>query len=157
MTPATTERAAKLRGDRELVAIARSAYDAYLRPAGPLVHADVQASNILLDPSGPKLLDAEICHAGDPAFDLGTLLAHLAMPAAARGEAAAATPLLEAVFRAYRSEPAVDAAPSYAEVMRYAGLELIRRTIGAARVPFVEEDEAGLAVLALGTEWARGR
>ena len=37
-------------------------------------------------PRGPKLLDAEIAHVGDPAFDLGTLLAHLVLPALARGE-----------------------------------------------------------------------
>ncbi|MBW2244155.1 MAG: phosphotransferase [Deltaproteobacteria bacterium] len=155
--PATAKRAAELRADQELVAIARTAYDAYLRPEGPLVHADVQASNILLDPSGPKLLDAEISHAGDPAFDLGTLLAHLAMPAAARGEADAAMPLLQAASSAYRNERGADASPPNEDVMRYAGLELIRRTIGAARVSCVEEDEAGLEVLALGTEWARGR
>ncbi|MEN8184515.1 MAG: hypothetical protein ABFS46_18475, partial [Myxococcota bacterium] len=32
-------------------------------------------------------------------------------------------------------------------VARYAGLEMLRRTIGAARVAAVEGDEAGLAVL----------
>ncbi|MCP5059450.1 MAG: phosphotransferase [bacterium] len=155
--PATAKRAAELRADRELAAIARTAYEAYLRPVGPLVHADVQARNILLEATGPRLLDAEISHAGDPAFDLGTLLAHLAMPAAARGEAATAVPVLQAVSEAYRNERGAEAAPPDADVMRYAGLELIRRTIGAARVSFVEEDEAGLAVLALGVAWARGR
>lgn len=154
--PATARRAVELRADRTLIAIARDAYDAYLRAEGPLIHADVQPSNILLDASGPKLLDAEIAHAGDPAFDMGTLIAHLAMPAAAQGKADAATPVLRAVWRAYVSECGPDRTPPDADVIRYAGLELIRRTIGAARVRFVEGDPAGLAVLELGTAWARG-
>ncbi len=152
--PATARRAAELRGDRELAAIARRAYDAYLRPTGPLVHADVQAGNLLLHSSGPKLLDAEIAHAGDPAFDVGTLLAHLALPAAAQGTPEDSAPLLRAVWSAYRDERGTGA-PAASDVLRYAGLELIRRTIGAARVRFVEEDDAGLAVLDLGLRWAR--
>ncbi|MCP3983325.1 MAG: phosphotransferase [bacterium] len=154
--PATTMRAAELRADRELAGIAREAYDTYLRPNGPLVHADVQATNILLGANGPKLIDAEIAHAGDPAFDIGTLIAHLVLPDAARGEPERAIPLTRAVWQAYRNECGPDATPLEADVIRYAGLELIRRTIGAARVRYVKEDEAGLRVLDLGTDWTRG-
>ena len=46
-----------------------------------------------------------------------------------------------------------DAAP--ADAFRYAGLELLRRTIGAARVPAVENDGAALAVLARAVAWIR--
>ena len=35
-----------------------------------------------------------------------------------------------------------------AEAQRYAGLEMLRRTLGAARVPAVQAPEAALAVIA---------
>ncbi len=151
----TARRAAEIRGDKVLVAIAAEAYESYLRPSGPLVHADVQPGNLLLAAGGPKLLDAEIAHAGDEAFDLGTLLAHLALPAAAQARTEDALPGLREVWDGYRSERPGLEASFLDSAIRYAGLELIRRTIGAARVGFVEEDEAGLAVLDLGTAWVR--
>jgi 5-methylthioribose kinase len=141
-----------VRGDAELCAIAAAARRRYETPAGALVHGDVQAGNVLVRPDGgaAKLLDAEIAHVGDPAFDLGTLLAHLALPALARGEAP--SPLVAQALRAYaeaggRDEPE--------PALRYAGLELVRRTIGAARVPAVELPDAALRVLRAGIAWVR--
>ena len=125
-------RARALREDAELVRIADAAYARYLEPEGALVHGDVQAGNVLLAPSGPKLLDAEIAHVGDPAFDLGTLVAHLVLPAAAEGRLGSALPAVDAAIRAYRGAHGAGA-PPLADSLRYAGLELLRRTIGAAR------------------------
>jgi len=143
-----------VRADRALVRAASEAHEQYLRPSGALVHADVQAGNVLLaQDGGVKLLDAEIAHVGDAAFDLGTLLAHLALPAVARGEDASALPAR--VRAAYRTERACDAA-TLARAQRYAGFELVRRTIGAARLAAVAEDDAGLRVLARGRAWALG-
>ncbi len=154
LSPRLDAAAYAARGDAALVRAAGAAYAQYLSPRGALVHADVQASNVLLPASGGvKLLDAEIAHVGDAAFDLGTLLAHLALPAIARGDDA--SPLLARVRSAYRSERACDDATS-TRAQRYAGFELIRRTIGAARVAAVASDEAGLRVLARGRVWALG-
>jgi len=154
LTPRLEAAARDARADATLVRAARDAYASYARPTGALVHADVQAGNVLLTPSGGvKLLDAEIAHVGDAAFDLGTLLAHLALPALARDGNAAA--LQERVRAAYRDERACDA-ETLARAQRYAGCELIRRTIGAARVAAVARDEAGLRVLAAGRAWLLG-
>ena len=154
LTPRIETAAREARADAALVRAAAEAYAGYLRPRGSLVHADVQAGNVLLVAGGGvKLLDAEIAHVGDAAFDLGTLLAHLALPALARGEAASA--LLARVRSAYCDERACGA-ETIARAQRYAGFELIRRTIGAARVAAVASDEAGLRVLARGCAWARG-
>jgi 5-methylthioribose kinase len=148
LSPRLAEAAREARADARLVALAASCYERFLTPRGALVHGDVQAGNVLLLPAGGvKLLDAEIAHAGDPAFDLGTLLAHLALPAIARGDAASTEPLLRAAWRSYAE--AAGTAP-LADALRYAGLELTRRTIGAARVAAVASDEAGLRVLANG-------
>jgi 5-methylthioribose kinase len=154
LTPRLDAAARELRADRALVRAASEAHEQYLRPSGALVHADVQASNVLLAPGGGvKLLDAEIAHVGDAAFDLGTLLAHLALPAVARGEDSSAS--LARVRAAYRAERGC-AAATLARAQRYAGFELLRRTIGAARVAAVAADDAGLRVLSRGRAWALG-
>lgn len=151
LSAALAARAAALRADAELVRIADAAYARYLEPRGALVHGDVQAGNVLLPPAGAKLLDAEIAHVGDPAFDLGTLLAHLLLPGVAAGRPQAA-PAADAALDAYRAAGG-DAAPT--DAFRYAGLELLRRTIGAARVSAVESDGPALAVVERAVAWIR--
>lgn len=153
LSPAVALRAREIRADRDLVALIDAAYERYLEP-GPLVHGDVQAANVLLSARGPVLLDAEISHLGDPAFDLGQLLAHLLLPAVAAARAGDADPALRAAWRAYRE--ACGAGPAQlARALRHAGSELLRRTIGAARVPAVEKDEASFAVLDAGLRLVR--
>ncbi len=90
---------------------------------------------------GAKLLDAEIAHVGDPAFDIGTLLAHCwLLPAARGGRARERAPLIERCWRAYAEAHGRGAGAALARrALRYAGLELLRRTIGAARVAAVAE------------------
>jgi 5-methylthioribose kinase len=84
LTPRLEAAAREARADRALVRAASDAHEHYLRPSGALVHADVQAGNVLLAPGGGvKLLDAEIAHAGDAAFDLGMLLAPRTAPSGA--------------------------------------------------------------------------
>lgn len=155
LPPRTAERAAALRGDAALREAAARAYARYLTPAGALVHGDVQAGNVLLAPGGPKLLDAEIAHLGDPAFDIGTLLAHALLPAAAHGRAASARPLLAECWDAYAGAHGAAGLPALADALRYAGLELLRRTIGAARVAVVADDDAGLRVVDAGLALVR--
>jgi 5-methylthioribose kinase len=135
-------------------AIAAAAYRRYLEPRGALVHGDVQAGNVLLPPTGPKLIDAEIAHIGDPAFDVGTLIAHLLLPAVAARRANAAVPAVQATWNAY-VETAGPAHPRFSDVARYAGLEILRRTVGAARVPVLESPEASRAALDYGELWTR--
>lgn len=151
LPPRTRARADALLADAELRALADAAYARYLEPRGALVHGDVQAANVLLLPGGPKLLDAEIAHVGDPAFDVGTLVAHLLLAGLACGEPRRGLGAVRAAWHAY-AEADGAAAPlaRFADAARYAGLELLRRTLGAARVAAVEEDEAGLRVVEAG-------
>lgn len=155
LPPALAAEAHRLRRDTAFRESARAAHARYLEPRGALVHGDVQAGNVLLPAQGPKLLDAEIAHVGDPAFDLGTLLAHLCVCAVARGEGEGARPLLEASVRAYLDACGPRAGADPAAAVRYAGLELLRRTLGAARLPVVEDPEAGLRAVAVGESWVR--
>ena len=155
LDPPLAERAAALRGDAALVARIDSAFARFLEPRGCLVHGDVQATNILLSRSGPRLIDAEIAHSGDGAFDVGQLFAHLALPLAARGALASAEPLLSATWDAYREAHGAAGLAALESVACYAGIEMLRRTLGAARVPAVAEPGAALAVLEAGVRLVR--
>jgi 5-methylthioribose kinase len=155
LPPRTAARGAALREDAAFREIAARAYARYLEPRGALVHGDVQAGNVLLPPEGVKLLDAEIAHVGDPAFDLGTLLAHRLLPSAARGAAAEARMALAACWDAYRGAHGQAGLPALEDALRYAGLELLRRTLGAARVAAVGDDAAGLRVIDVGAALVR--
>jgi 5-methylthioribose kinase len=151
----TAERGAALREDTALREAATRAYERYLEPRGALVHGDVQAGNILLPARGLKLLDAEIAHCGDPAFDLGMLLAHRLLPDAASGRAAETRPALAGCWNAYREAQGQAGLRDLSDALRYAGFELLRRTLGAARVPAVTDDEAGLRVVDVGAALVR--
>jgi 5-methylthioribose kinase len=154
LSPTLRERARGLRGDAALLASIDAAHARYLEPVGALVHGDVQPANVLLPASGPRLIDAEIAHVGDPAFDLGQLVGHLLLPAAARGRAAAARPAVDAAWSAWAQ--AFGAGPAERRaVARYAGIELLRRTLGAARVPAVASDAASLRVVDAGLRLIR--
>jgi len=147
LSPEVAARAHAIQQDAELVAIIDGAYARYLEPRGVLVHGDVQPANVLLTGTGPKLLDAEIAHVGDPAFDAGQLVGHLLLPAAARRRPDEARPAVEAAWSAYIRSIGSGEGPDFAAAIRYAGVELLRRTIGAARVPAVASNAASLAVL----------
>jgi 5-methylthioribose kinase len=146
LAPPVRTRAKEIWRKGDIAAQAATAYRRYLEPRGALVHGDVQAGNVLLAPRGAVLLDAEIAHVGDPAFDLGMLFAHCWLPAAARGAPSDAEPAVTAAWEAYAT--ADGSGPERrAEATRYAGIELLRRTLGAARMPAVEAPGASLAVI----------
>jgi 5-methylthioribose kinase len=144
---AVRARAEMIWEDGHLAAVAREAYARYLEARDALVHGDVQAGNVLVAERGAVLLDAEIAHIGDPAFDLGTLFAHLWLPAAARGIASDADATIHGAWRAYASTATDASADLHQRAMRYAAIEMLRRTLGAARVAVVAEPAASLRVV----------
>ncbi|MCZ6463773.1 MAG: phosphotransferase [Proteobacteria bacterium] len=129
--------------------------DHYYGDADALVHADAQPGNVMLAAGGPRLIDAEIAHVGDPAFDLGIVLAHVEVAALASHDAApwtrAAARLLEGYLRGGGRADDVERAH------RHAGVELLRRTIGAARLARLEPDALSEAALWRGAELLLGR
>lgn len=155
LEPPLRTRAERVWQDAELGAIAARAYARYREPRGALVHGDVQAGNILLPAGGgAKLLDAEIAHVGDPAFDAGMLLAHVLLAGLARGELAAAADVACTTWDAYAHACDGEPAP-FADVARYAGIEVLRRTIGAARVAAVADTAVALAAVDLASRTIR--
>jgi len=150
LPPRVAFRAAGIRADRALVRRIDARYARYLEPRGALVHADVQPTNLLLAGTRPRLLDPEIAHIGDPAFDVGILLAHLLLHAIARGEEGAASPSVAATWLAYREAHGSEALPRFGDAIAFAGIELLRRTIGAARTPQSEREEVALRLIERG-------
>jgi 5-methylthioribose kinase len=129
------------RSARECISALR---ERYYGSADALVHADVQPSNILLPEAGPKLLDAEIAHVRHPAFDLGTALAHLRFHLA-RGHAAAVGRAEQSLLEGYHKGGG--RAEDLERAFGYAGVEMLRRTIGAARVRAVEDPAVAMAAI----------
>jgi 5-methylthioribose kinase len=128
-------------GVRERIAGLRARY--YERRTA-LVHGDVQGGNVLLQGDRPRLLDAEIAHVGDPAFDVGSALAHVRFHAALRPDDASAARAGAALLDGYR-ETGVPAL--LADATAYAGVEMLRRTLGAARMDFVDTEEKAQRVV----------
>lgn len=147
LDPRVRTRAEAIWRDGRVREIAARAYDRYLEPHGALVHGDVQAGNVMLAERGAVLLDAEIAHIGDPAFDVGTLFAHLWLPAVATGSAAAANAALGAAWQGYATLRPDAGAQLRSDATRYAGIEMLRRTLGAARVAAVSDPRASLRVV----------
>jgi 5-methylthioribose kinase len=116
----------------------------YYDSRAALVHADVQGTNVLLQEGRPRLLDAEIAHVGDPAFDLGVARAHVELHGVLRPGESGPRDALRALLEGYRSggggEEAVERARGYA------GVEILRRTLGAARLGWLGGVEEGLAL-----------
>lgn len=156
LDPPVRARAEEIWRDGRLCEIAARAFDRYLEPRGALVHGDVQAGNVLLADRGAVLLDAEIAHVGDPAFDLGTLFAHLWLPAVAAGNAAAADRAIEAAWLGYAAASGAGAGVRDGAT-RYAAIEMLRRTLGAARVAVVAEPAASLRVVDFAEDLLRAR
>ena len=157
LEPALRARAERVWQDAELGAIAARAYERYREPRGALVHGDVQAGNVLLPPDGgAKLLDAEIAHVGDPAFDVGMLLAHVLLAGVARDALASSADIACATWDAYAGACGSGAtiAP-FADATRYAGIEVLRRTIGAARVAAVADTGVALSAVDLASRMIR--
>ena len=134
---------AKLRG-------AIAATEAASHRPDALIHGDVQPTNILLAPRGAVLLDAETAHAGAPSFDLGILFAHVVIDCIAHGRVADAPERIDPVWQAYLdgAEPLC----AFDAVSKVAGVEMLRRTLGAAQVPAVSDDAVALEVVRVGRQ-----
>jgi 5-methylthioribose kinase len=111
-----------------------------LHPTRPgLVHGDVTPKNVLVADGNGVLLDFEVIHWGEPAFDLAMLFAHFSLKAtyqrdpARAGEIAA---LIQVAWRAYQQSggPAVEAT-----VVRHLGGVVLARLLGKSRVVYLND------------------
>ncbi len=123
--------------------------ECYYGKGEALVHGDVQAGNVLVSASRPRLIDAEISHVGDPAFDLGQAFAHIHLH---RAHARDSTPLASceaALLAGYARKSGADRELG-ARARGFAGVEILRRAIGAARLPVLGTTARAERALELG-------
>jgi len=101
----------------------------YLRDGGTLLHGDFFPGSWLRTAEGPRIIDPEFCFLGAPEFDVGVLVAHLLL---ADQPPAIVDRALTGYAERIGTRP--DEA-SRALVMRFAGVEMMRRLIGVAQLP----------------------
>ena len=135
-------------GVRERIANLRTRY---YESRESLCHGDVQAGNVLVQNGRPRLLDAEIAHVGDPAFDLGTAFAHVHVQRVRARDVDLCLACEKALVDGYAPERDV-----LARARRYAGVEILRRAIGAARLLLLGTTARAERALELGTALVSG-
>ena len=131
---------------------------AYYERSDALVHGDIKCANVLLQEGEPRLIDAEFAHVGDPAFDLGSGLAHLllCMPDDAADEARME---MEAIWlEAYleRASGLGSGDELVARARGYAGVDMIYHVLGPVRMPFFEQEAFAAAMVRRGIEMLCG-
>lgn len=111
-----------------------------------LVHGDVKAANVIIRHGRPFLLDAEFAHIGDPAFDLGTALAHLWLHLDA-SEGAAGHGEVERVLQEGYGAGGGSIDALWHHALRWAGVDIIGHVVGPMRLGiFRSETDAEVAL-----------
>lgn len=123
--PGLEAAAARLKGDSRYVATVTDLGREYLRDGPCLLHGDFFPGSWLDTPRGIRVIDPEFCFFGDPEFDYGVAVGHLAL---ARQDPSRAQALL-AAGEASGGPLGRDL------VARHAGVEVMRRLMGVAQLP----------------------
>jgi len=116
-----------------------------------LVHGDLSPKNVLVSESPDQtwLIDWEVAHFGDPAFDLAFMLTHLLMKSIhIPGQLATLDEAIDEFVRAYERE-APDLSPDWSRVIGHVGCLLMARVLGKSPAEYLD-DLGQSAVLALG-------
>jgi 5-methylthioribose kinase len=112
-----------------------------------LVHGDFSPKNVLVgDDGGLWLLDFEVSHAGDPAFDLGFMLNHLMLKAIhRRPDAPAYAECARSFWSAYVAGIPAALHPDPPYVVLHAGCLMLARVDGKSPAEYLTEGERLLA------------
>lgn len=127
-----------------------------------LVHGDYSPKNLLFADQELWLIDFEVGHYGDPAFDLGFFLTHLSLKAVHAGpEAASRLVLVECFWQAYVAELAPRVGCAAIEALQPRALDhlagcLLARVDGKSPVEYLTAAERPL-VRELAREWLSDR
>jgi aminoglycoside phosphotransferase (APT) family kinase protein len=116
------------------------------RPAR-LVHGDFTPKNVLATDGPPVLLDWEVIHAGDPAFDLGMLSAHLLLKACRDRPAPGDSPLWGA---AAALAQAYDGPADPGLAVRHTGAIMLARLWGKSPVEYLTGEPERAAAAGIG-------
>jgi len=115
------------------------------------VHGDYSPKNLLVWPGHVMLIDFEVGHYGDPAFDLGFFLSHLVLKSIWSGRRQAEYCQLAAEFwRAYHERLAATISAAELTALEERMLSnlagcLLARIDGKSPVDYLSEDQRGVA------------
>jgi hypothetical protein len=117
-----------------------------------LVHGDFSPKNVLTGPSGGLwVVDFEVAHWGDPAFDLAFMICHLVLKSINRPQAQARYDRCIAAFcRAYEGALPGSREPAWPAVIDQVGCLLAARVVGKSPAEYLSAEEQR-QVLRLGT------
>lgn len=105
-----------------------------------LVHGDYSPKNVLVGADGLWVLDFEVAHVGDPAFDLAFMLNHLTLKALQRPAARVGYRRCALAFwRAYREHVAPAPPPELAYVLGQVGCLMVARVDGKSPAEYLSE------------------
>jgi 5-methylthioribose kinase len=124
-----------LQPDSAYAAEIKSLGDEYLANGECLLHGDYFPGSWLRTASGVKVIDPEFGFFGPPEFDLGVMIAHLHL--------ARSSDLAPRVLELYQSH-----AIREKRVQQFAGVEVMRRLVGVAKLPVTFNDEEQRDLLA---------
>lgn len=98
------------------------------------VHGDLTPKNVLVTDDTPVLLDWEVVHVGDPAFDLGMLTAHLLLKAIRGNAKGGVEPILEDAREFW---VAYEGPASRRRALRHTGAIMLARLYGKSPVEYL--------------------
>lgn len=121
-----------------------------------LVHGDFSPKNVLIAPDTAAcwVIDFEVAHFGDPAFDVAFLLSHLTLKAVHRpADAARYDACTRAFVTAYQDAVDNQLRPDWPYVLRHTAGLLLARVLGKSPATYLDRAQAaaawqlGLAIL----------
>jgi hypothetical protein len=105
-----------------------------------LVHGDFSPKNILVGDPGLWIIDFEVAHLGDPAFDMAFMLTHLFLKSIAiPQERDRLLACAERFDGAYRAGVSTSAAPAPAYVLGHVGCLMLARVDGKSPAEYLDE------------------
>jgi len=113
-----------------------------------IVHGDFSPKNVLVGPE-PELwvIDFEVAHIGDPAFDVAFLLCHLMLKSLHRPQLAAEYDRCAADFAStYQGGARPELAPSWEYVLGHVGCLLLARVAGKSPAEYLTAEERSRAL-----------
>jgi 5-methylthioribose kinase len=113
-----------------------------------LVHGDLTPKNVLVTSDAPVLLDWEVIHVGDPAFDLGMMGAHFMLKALYHGVNQTTHPLVDAARGFWM---AYDGPADLGRSFRHTGGVMIARLYGKSPVEYLVDESSRRRALRIGT------
>jgi len=102
-----------------------------------LVHGDYSPKNILIHKDGLWVLDHEVAHWGDPAFDLAFMLNHLLIKAFIFADARYRD-AVQAFLDAYAPDPALESRTMY-----HLAVLMLARVDGKSPLAYLDEEQRG--------------